>query len=77
MESVIMTSVLTHSLGIAVIIVIVISVLQDDRLSLVWIFAVGASSIALFWLNYSDRAFVIALTALLMGGLAALVFKGI
>jgi hypothetical protein len=43
----------------------------------VWIFAVGASSIALFWLNYSDRAFVIALTALLMGGLAALVFKGV
>ena len=65
MESVIMTSVLTHSLGIAVIIVIV------------RIFAVGASSIALFWLNYSDRAFVIALTALLMGGLAALVFKGV
>jgi hypothetical protein len=44
MESVIMTSVLTHSLGIAVIIVIIISVLRDDRLSLVWIFAVGASS---------------------------------
>jgi hypothetical protein len=33
-ESVIMTSVLIHSLGIAVIIVIVISVLQADRLSL-------------------------------------------
>jgi len=64
-------------LGIAVIIVIVISVLRNDRLSLVWIFAVAASSIALFWLNYSDRAFVIALTALLMGGLAALVFMGV
>jgi hypothetical protein len=76
-ESIIMTSVLIHSLGIAVIIVMVISVLQDDRLSFVWIFAVGASSIALYGLNYSDRAFVIALTALLIGGLAALMFKGL